>query len=153
MRALDEHLQTFAWTDPLTGELIDGSLAKNVEWSGVRFKPDPEVSYLRPTFHKPRVFTNFRGHPVLSSRKGRYEIQCRRPARFGDHGAIALASAVARHFFPGSGANRYIATAGDEMIIQIETDCEVELTGSNPEATFGVAACTVHYLAQVPIAS
>ena len=153
MEALDERLKTFAWTDPLTQETVDASLSRNIQWPGVKFRPDPEVSYLRPTFHKPLTLTNFRGHPVLSSRKGRYEIQCRRPQRFGDYAAVYLASAVARHFFPGTGENLYLATSGNEMIIQIEEDPDVGLNGSNPESNFVVASCQVKYLAQVPRSS
>ena len=150
MEALDERLKTFAWTDPLTQELVDADLERNIQWSGSKFKPNPAVSYLRPTFHKPLTLSKFRGHPVLSHKIGRYEVQCRRPESFGDYSAIYLASMVARHFYPGNGEGLYLTTSDGSMIVQIEQDPEVGMTGVSPEGGFVVAAAQIKYLAQVP---
>lgn len=150
--AFDERLLLFSWTDPHTTELIDASVAANIDWSGqgVKFKPNVDVSYLRATLHRPITKTQFQGHPILSTKTGFYEVQCRRPKAYGNKSALMLAGAVARHFFPATGANLYLPTSGNEMIVQIEEDPEVEILASSPEGGFVAAAALIKYKTQVP---
>lgn len=146
--ALDEHLKTFSWTDSETGEVIDASLPKNIKWSGVAFSPNPETSWLRGTLLEVAPLTKFIGGDVLFTARGFYEIQCRRPERFGNYAARALADAVATHFFPATGSNLYL-DARNTLIIQIEEQPAVEPVGIGPDGGFIAVAVRVRYFAQV----
>lgn len=149
LEAMDERLKLFSWTCPLTGEAVNAGLARNIQWSGVAFRPDPDVSYLRATLLPTAPITKFQGFPILVIKTGRYEVQCRRPERYGNIAALALAGAIARHFFPGSGKNLYLPTNGD-LIVQIEKEPEIDMLGTSPEGGFVVAYASVRYFAQVP---
>lgn len=149
-RTLDAHLAAFSWTDPITGEIVDASDIGFVQWSGIRFKPNIRQSYLRPTFPGSKRTTHFQGDPILSHMFGGYEIQAWRPEQFGEIAAKDLADAIARHFFPGTGANLYLATPDDEFIVQIENDPQTQRIPTSPEGGFEGASCRVNYFAQIP---
>ena len=150
LEALDERLKLFSWTDPSTNEAVDAATAKNAQWSGVKFNPDPRVSYVRATLLSTAPLTRYRGFPLLSTKTGLYDVQCRRPEPFGNYGALALAGKIARHFFPANGENLYLPTSGGEMIVQIEEEPQVDILASSPEGGFVAASALVRYFAQVP---
>ncbi len=147
--ALDERLRLFTWSDADTGETVSASLPANIAWSGVRFSPHPERSWLRPTLLETAPITKYIGGSVLFTARGFYEIQCRRPERFGQYAARALADAVATHFFPATGSNLYL-NARNILIVQIEEQPAVELIGIGAEGGFIATAVRVRYFAQVP---
>lgn len=149
IEALDERLKLFSWTDPDTGETIDAATAKNVAWSGVKFAPSPETSWLRPTLLEVAPLTKYIGGSVLFTARGFYEIQCRRPERFGHYATRALADAVATHYFPATGANLYL-DARSTLIVQVEEQPAIDAVGVGAEGGFIAAAVRVRYFAQVP---
>lgn len=147
--ALDERLKLFSWSDPDTGEQVSAALAKNIAWSGVKFSSNPEVSWLRATLLETAPMTKYIGGSVLFTARGFYEIQCRRPERFGQYAARSLADAVAAHFFPTSGARLYL-NARNTLIVQIEEQPAIDLIGVGADGGFIATAVRVRYFAQVP---